>query len=52
VLTYGCDRKELAHNVAAAIRKIPRFRNEMKTYTPDEIQLVLGAADKDRNGHL
>lgn len=52
MLTYGCDRKELAHNVAAAIRKIPRVRNEMKTYTPDEIQLVLGAADKDRNGHL
>ncbi len=27
--TYGCDRKELAHNVAAAIRKIPRVRNEI-----------------------
>ena len=24
----------------------------MKTYTPDEIQRVLRAADKDRNGHL
>jgi integrase len=52
VLAYGCDRKELAHNVAASIRKVPRVRSEMKTYTPGEIQRVLRAADKDRNGHL
>lgn len=52
VLAYGCDRRELAHNVAASIRKVPRIRAEMKTYTPDEIQRVLRAADKDRNGHL
>ena len=52
VLAYGCDRKELAHNVAASMRKVPRVRSEMKTYTPNEIQKVLRAADKDRNGHL
>ena len=44
--------KELAHNVAASMKKVPRVRREMKTYTPDEIQPVLRAADKDRNGHL
>ncbi len=37
VLAYGCDRRELAHNVAASMRKVPRVRDEMKTYTPDEI---------------
>ena len=42
----------MAHNAAASIRKVPRVRSEMKTYTPDEIQRVLRAADKDRNGHL
>ena len=52
VLAYGCDRKELAHNVAASIRKVPRVHREMETYTPDEIRRVLRAADKDRNGHL
>jgi integrase len=52
VLAYGCDRRELAHNVAASMRKVARVRSEMTTYTPDEIQRVLRAADKDRNGHL
>jgi integrase len=52
VLGYGCDRRDLAHNVAASMKKVPRPRREMHTYTPDEIGLVLRAADKDRNGHL
>jgi integrase len=34
------------------MKKVPRARREMATYTPDEIRLVLRAADKDRNGHL
>jgi hypothetical protein len=34
------------------MKKDPRAHREMKTYTPDEIRLVLRAADKDRNGHL
>lgn len=34
------------------MKKVPRARQEMKTYTPDEIRLGLRAADKDRNGHL
>lgn len=41
VLAYGCDRRDLAHNVAASIKKVPRPRREMQTYTPDEIRLVL-----------
>lgn len=52
VLAYGCDRKDLAHNVAASMNKIARPRREMQTYTPDEIRFVLRTADKDRNGHL
>lgn len=52
VLAYGCGRKDLAHNVAASMKKVPRGRREMQTYTPEEIRLVLRAADKDRNGHL
>ncbi len=52
VLAYGCDRRDLAHNVAASMKKVPRARREMQTYTPDEIRLVLRAADKERNGHL
>ena len=52
VLAYGCDRRDLSHNVAASMKKVPRVRQEMQTYTPDEIRLVLRAADKDRNGHL
>ena len=52
VLAYGCDRRELSHNVAAAMKKVERGRREMDTYTPDEIRQVLRAADKDRNGHL
>jgi integrase len=52
VLAYGRDSRELAHNVAASMGKVPRVRAEMKTYAPDEIQRVLRAADKDRSGHL
>ena len=51
-LAFGCDRRDLAHNVARSIKKVPRPRREIQTYTPDEIRLVLRAADKDRNGHL
>lgn len=52
VLDYGIERRELARNVAAAMKKVPRVHAEMATYTPDEIRRVLRAADKDRNGHL
>ena len=52
VLAYCCDRRDLAHNVAAPMHKVARVRREMATYTPEEIGLVLRAADKDRNGHL
>ena len=34
------------------MKKVPRVRREMATYTPDEIRRVLPAADKDRSGHL
>ena len=52
MLDYGVERRELSHNVAASMKKVPRVRREMATYTPDEIRRVLRAADKDRNGHL
>jgi integrase len=52
VLAYGCERRELAHNPAAGMKKVPRAHAAMQTYTPAEIRLVLRAADKDRNGHL
>ena len=52
VLAYGCNRKELSYNVAASMKKVPRTRREMQTYTPDEIRQVLRAADNDRTGHL
>jgi integrase len=52
VLEYGCQRRDLAYNVAAGMNKVPRVRKEMLTYTPDEIRRVLRAADRDRNGHL
>jgi hypothetical protein len=32
VLTYGCERRDLAHNVAAPIKKVPRSHREMRTY--------------------
>jgi integrase len=51
VLAYGIDRRELAHNAAAGMKKFTRQRKEMQTYTPAEINRVLKAADKDRNGH-
>ena len=34
------------------MKKVPRVRQEMQTYTPDEIGKVLVVADKNRNGHL
>jgi len=52
VLDYGVERRELAHNVAAKMKKVPAEHYEMDTYTPDEIRKLLKAADKDRNGHL
>ncbi|OBJ21664.1 tyrosine-type recombinase/integrase [Mycobacterium colombiense] len=52
VLEYGCQRRDLAYNVAAGMKKVARQRREMQTYTPEEISAVLRAADKDRNGHL
>ena len=52
VLAYGVERRELSRNVAVSMKKVPRVRQEMKTYTPDEIRRVLRAADRDRNGHL
>ncbi len=52
VLAYGVERRELAHNAAAGIRKVPRERREMDTYLPEEIGRVLKAADGDRDGHL
>ena len=56
MLAYGVERRELSHNVAASrkksMKKVPRVRREMATYTPDEIRRVLRAADKDRSGHL
>jgi integrase len=52
VLGYGCERRELARNAAAAMRKVARTHTEMQTYTPAEIRRMLRAADKDRNGHL
>ena len=52
VLAYGIERRELARNVGAAMKKVARGHAEMSTYTPDEIRLVLRAADKDRSGHL
>jgi integrase len=51
-LAYGVERRELSHNVAASMKKVPRVRREMATYTPDEIGRLLRGADKDRNGHL
>ncbi len=51
VLAYGVERRELAHNAAAGIKKVPRERREMDTYLPEEIGRVLKAADGDRNGH-
>jgi integrase len=52
MLAYGVERREIAHNVAAAMKKAPRTHAEMKTYTPDEIRQVLRVADGDRNGHV
>jgi integrase len=43
--------RRMSHNVAVSMKKVERVRQEMQTYTPDEIRRVLRAADKDRNGH-
>jgi site-specific recombinase XerD len=50
VLAYGIERREIARNVAGAMKKVSRVHQEMATYTPAEIRCVLRAADKDRNG--
>jgi integrase len=52
LLDYGVERRELSHNVAASMKKVPRVHAEMNTYRPDEIGQLLRAADKDRSGHL
>lgn len=52
VLAYGVERRYLSHNVAGSMKKVQRVRQEMQTYTPDEIRQVLRRADCDRNGHL
>jgi len=52
MLAYGVERREVAHNVASAMKKAPRRHVEMKSYTPEEIRQVLRVADGDRNGHL
>jgi hypothetical protein len=36
----GVERRDLSHSVAASMKKVPRARREMATYTPDEIHLV------------
>jgi integrase len=52
LLAYGVERRELSHNAATSMKKVPRVYAEMNTYTPDEIRQLLRTADKDRNGHL
>ncbi|MCV7342965.1 recombinase XerD [Mycolicibacterium rhodesiae] len=52
VLAYGVESREVAYNVAESMKKVPRVRKEMDTYTPAEIGAVLRAADRDRSGHL
>jgi integrase len=52
LLDYGVECRELSRDVAAGMKKVPRARREMATYTPEEINAVLRAADADRNGHL
>src|SRR5258705_8706188 len=52
LLGYGVERRELSHNAAASMKKVPRVHAEMNTYTADEIRQLFRAADTDRNGHL
>jgi integrase len=52
LLDYGVERRELSHNAAASMKKVPRAHVEMNTYTPEEIGQLLRSADTDRNGHL
>lgn len=52
LIDYGVECRELSRNMAAGMKKVPRARAEMATYTPEEINAVLRAADTDRNGHL
>ena len=47
MLAYGIEHRELSHNVAASMKKVPRVRREMATYTPDEIR---GGASRRRQG--
>jgi integrase len=52
LLDYAAECGEVSRNVTTGMRKVARSRKEMATYTPAEIATVLGAADRDRNGHL
>jgi integrase len=52
LLDYGVERRELSHNAAASMKKVPRVHAEMNTYTPEEIGQLLRTADTDRSGHL
>jgi integrase len=38
--------------VAEKVKRLPKPRTEMSTYTPEEVAKVLKAADDDRDGHL
>jgi integrase len=53
-VTLECGLQKRLSHLGFGLRIVagPRTRREMKTYTPDEIRLVLHAADKDRAGHL
>ena len=51
MLDYGVERRELAHNVATSMRKVPRCAGR---WPPTRPRRSVGccAADKDRSGHL
>ena len=52
VLAYGCDRRELAHNVAASMKKVrARPTGDGHLHARGD-PAGAAAADKDRNGHL
>jgi hypothetical protein len=44
-LGYGVGCRELAQNVVASIKKVPRVRKEMATYTPEENSVLLRAEE-------
>ena len=52
VLEYGIERRLVGSNIAEKVKRLPKPRKEMSTYTPDEVAKVLRAADCDRDGHL